>query len=67
MPEKRPAQDGAMVLAPAKKQRNEMVILNNSSKQLVQVSVTVLHCHNVTLSQCHSVKVTHTPVLIMVN
>ena len=38
MPEKRPAQDGAVVLAPAKKQRNEMVIVNNSSKQLVQVS-----------------------------
>ena len=35
MPEKRPAQDGAMVLAPAKKQRNEMVIVNNSSKQLM--------------------------------
>ena len=37
MPEKRPAQDGAVVLAPAKKQRNEMVIVNNSSKQLMQV------------------------------
>ena len=55
MPEKRPAQDGAMVLGPAKKQRNEMVILNNSSKQLVQVSVTVSQCHSVTLSQCYSV------------
>ena len=39
MPEKRPAQDGAVVLAPAKKQRNELVILNNS-KQLVQVTLT---------------------------
>lgn len=38
MPEKRPAQDGAVVLAPAKKQRNEMVIVNNSSKQLMQVT-----------------------------
>ena len=38
MPEKRPAQEGAVVLAPAKKQRNEMVIVNNSSKQLMQVS-----------------------------
>ena len=36
MPEKRPASDGAVVLAPAKKQRNEMVIVNNSSKQLMQ-------------------------------
>jgi len=36
MPEKRPAQDGAVVLAPAKKQRNEMVIVNNASKQLMQ-------------------------------
>ena len=35
MPEKRPAQDGQGVLAPAKKQRNEMVIVNNSSKQLM--------------------------------
>ena len=35
MPEKRPASDGAVVLAPAKKQRNEMVIVNNSSKQLM--------------------------------
>ena len=39
MPEKRPAQDGAMVLAPAKKQRNEMVIVNNMSKQLMEVSL----------------------------
>ena len=38
MPEKRPAQEGAVVLAPAKKQRNEMVIVNNSSKQLMQVT-----------------------------
>ena len=35
MPEKRPAQDGQVVLAPAKKQRNEMVIVNNTSKQLM--------------------------------
>ena len=35
MPEKRPASEGAMVLAPAKKQRNEMVIMNNSNKQLM--------------------------------
>ena len=35
MPEKRPASDGAVVLAPAKKQRNEMVMVNTSSKQLM--------------------------------
>ena len=44
MPEKRPAQDGAVVLAPAKKQRNEMVIVNNASKQLMQVTtVCIIH------------------------
>ena len=42
MPEKRPAQDGAVVLAPAKKQRNEMVIVNNSSKQLMQVTPVLI-------------------------
>ena len=36
MPEKRPASDGAVVLAPAKKQRNEMVIVNSSSKALME-------------------------------
>ena len=35
MPEKRPASEGAVVLAPAKKQRNEMVMVNTSSKQLM--------------------------------
>ena len=42
MPEKRPAQEGAMVLAPAKKQRNEMVIVNNTNKQLMQVKLLIL-------------------------
>ena len=36
MPEKRPAQDGQIVLAPAKKQRQEMVIVNNQSRALME-------------------------------
>ena len=35
MPEKRPA-DGTVALIPAKKQRNEMVVVNNSSRQIME-------------------------------
>jgi len=35
MPDKRPS-DGAVALIPAKKQRNEMVVVNNSSRQIME-------------------------------